>query len=44
MTKAQFRRLVVKVIETSICMVIMSVGCVVAALIISVCLRILGVG
>jgi len=44
MTKAQFRRWVVKVIEMSICMTVMSVGCVVAALVISWCLRILGVG
>lgn len=43
MTKAQFRRWVVKVIEVTICMTILSVGCVVTALAISACLRLLGV-
>lgn len=48
MTKAAYRRWVVHLIEMAIkytaAMVIMSVGCVATALIISACLRFLGVG
>ena len=44
MTKAKYRRWVVRLIELCICMVVMSVGCVITALIISACLKALGVG
>lgn len=44
MTKATRRRWIVKFIELCVCMVIMSVGCVVTALVISACLKFLGVG
>ena len=43
MTKAQFRRWVVRFIELVICMIIMSAGCVVTALAVSAALRLLGV-
>ena len=44
MTKAQYRRWVVRFVELVICMIVMSVGCVATALVVSWCLRILGVG
>ena len=44
MTKVQFRRWVVRFVELVICMVIMSIGCVCTALVVSWCLRLLGVG
>ncbi len=44
LTKAQFRRWVVRFIELCIYMVIMSVGCVATALVISAALKALGVG
>ena len=44
MTKAQFRRWTVKLIELCICMAAMSVGGILVALIVSACLRAFGVG
>ena len=44
MTKVQFRRWVVRVIELCICMVIMTLGCIGVASIMGVCLKVLGVG
>lgn len=43
MTKAMRRRWIIRFVELCIWMVVMSVGCVVVALIISKCLAILGV-
>ena len=44
MTKAVFRKWVVRFIELVICMIIMSVGCVITALAVGAALRLLGVG
>lgn len=44
LTKAQFRRWVVRFVELCIYMVIMSVGCVATALAIGAALKALGVG
>ena len=43
-SKATRRRYIVRAIELCFWMVIMSVGCVVTALVISACLKLLGVG
>ena len=44
MTKVQFRRWVVRVVELCICMAILSVGMVAVAYFVGGCLKLLGVG
>ena len=44
MSKVTFRRWVVAIIETVICVVLMGIGCVIVAYVLSFVLRVLGVG